>query len=86
MVAKDRITQTLTDANGRIGISTAIWYYVSSNASDRARFMGGVTYSKRFIAQRFYPFIDYRMPEHVLENASPRLQRMLGSHKKGAYG
>jgi predicted NAD-dependent protein-ADP-ribosyltransferase YbiA (DUF1768 family) len=48
--------------------------------------MAGATYSKRFIAQRFYPFIDYRMPPHVMEGASPRLQRLLGRHEKGSYG
>ena len=43
-------------------------------------------YSKQFIAQKFYPFIDYSMPSHVWDGASPRLQRMLGRHQKGAYG
>ncbi len=63
-----------------------IWHRGAPNASDRTRFLCGATYSKRFVAQRFYPFIDYRMPEHVLEGAGPRLQRMLGRHKKGSYG
>ena len=63
-----------------------IWHRGASNVSDRTRLMGGVTYSKQFIAQKFYPFIDYSMPSHVWEGASPRLQRMLGRHQKGAYG
>jgi len=63
-----------------------IWHRGAPNASNRTRFMAGVTYSKRFISQRFYPFIDYRMPPHVMEGASPRLQRLLGRHEKGAYG
>lgn len=63
-----------------------IWHQGAKNQSDRPRLLGGVTYSKRFIAQRFYPFIDYQMPEHVWEGASSRLQRMLGRHGKGAYG
>lgn len=63
-----------------------MWHWGAPNASDRQRMMGGVTYSKRFVSQKFYPFIDYRMPEHVWEGASPRLQRMLGRHDKGAYG
>jgi len=45
-----------------------------------------VTYSKRFVSQKLYPFIDYRMPEHVWEGADERLQRLLGRHKPGAYG
>ena len=45
-----------------------------------------MTYSKRFVAQKLWPFIDYRMPEHVWEGAGARLQRMLGRHERGAYG
>ena len=63
-----------------------IWHRGAPNASDRTRLMAGVTYSKRFVSQKFYPFIDYRMPSHVWAEASPRLQRMLGRHSKGAYG
>lgn len=63
-----------------------VWHRGAPNVSNRNRLLAGVTYSKRFISQKFYPFIDYRMPEHVWEGASHRLQRMLGRHDKGAYG
>ena len=63
-----------------------IWHRGAPNVSERQRLLGGVTYSKRFVAQRFYPFVDYRMPEHVWEGAGPRLQRFLGRHEKGPYG
>lgn len=75
---------------GRAGdayvFNNQIWHQGAPNRSERTRFLGGVTYSKRFIAQRLYPFIDYRMPEHVWEESSPRLQRFLGRHKQGPYG
>ena len=63
-----------------------IWHRGVPNRSDRTRYMGGVTYSRRLISQRFYPFIDYRMPAHVFEGVDERLQRLLGRHKKGSYG
>ena len=63
-----------------------MWHRGAPNPSDRLRLLGGVTYSKRFVAQKLYPFVDYRMPDHVWEGAGPRLQRFLGRHKKGAYG
>jgi len=63
-----------------------VWHRGAPNVSQRRRLLGGVTYSRRYVAQRFYPFIDYRMPEHVWEGAGPRLQRMLGRHRKGPYG
>ena len=76
----------LARAGEAYAFNNQIWHRGAPNASDRARFLGGVTYSKRFIAQRCYPFVDYQMPEHVWEGAGPRLQRLLGRHKKGAYG
>ena len=63
-----------------------VWHRGAPNYSDRVRYLGGVTYSKRFVAQKLWPFIDYRMPEHVWEGAGARLQRMLGRHERGAYG
>ena len=63
-----------------------VWHCGSRNNSDQVRYVGSVVYSQRMIAQRLYPFIDYRMPDHVWEDASPRLQRLLGRHEKGAYG
>ena len=63
-----------------------VWHRGAPNYSDRVRYLAGVTYSKRFVAQKLWPFIDYRMPEHVWEGADPRLQRMLGRHERGAYG
>lgn len=67
-------------------MNSQLWHRAAPNVSERTRYMAGVTYSRRFIAQRFYPHIDYRMPDHVWEGASKRLQRMLGRHGKGPYG
>lgn len=63
-----------------------VWHRGAPNTSNRVRYLGGAVYSQRIIAQRFYPFLNYRMPAPVLEDASPRLLRLLGKHPKGAYG
>ena len=63
-----------------------IWHRGGPNKTDHPRLLGGVTYSRRIIAQRFYPFIDYKVPDHVWKGAGVRLQRLLGRHEKGAYG
>lgn len=63
-----------------------VWHHGALNESDRVRYVATVVYSRRFVAQRFYPFLNYRMPDHVLEGADYRLLRLLGKHKKGAYG
>ena len=63
-----------------------VWHRGALNQSDRVRYIATGAYSKRFVAQRFYPFLNYRMPDHVMEGADERLLRHLGKHKKGAYG
>ena len=66
--------------------NTQVWHRGPVNTTDEPRLLAGATYSRRILAQRFYPFIDYQMPEHVWDGAGPRLQRFLGRHEKGAYG
>lgn len=39
---------------------------------------------RRWGAQRFFPFLNYQMPEHVLAGADERLLLVLGNHPKGA--
>ena len=63
-----------------------VWHRGSQNKSDQVRYVGSVVYSQRIIAQRLYPFIDYRMPEYVWTGTDARMQRLLGRHEKGAYG
>lgn len=62
------------------------WHTGTLNQSDHHRYLLQMTYGQRHIAQRFYPYLNYRMPEHVLEGADERLQRVLGKHPVGAYG
>jgi ectoine hydroxylase-related dioxygenase (phytanoyl-CoA dioxygenase family) len=63
------------------------WHRGAPNRSkDRTRWVQQAPYGRRFIAQRFYPFINYRMPEEILERANPRRKRLLGLHSTGAYG
>lgn len=63
-----------------------VWHRGAPNTSTRTRYLLQQAYSMRFISQRFYPFLNYRMPESVLQGASERLLRVLGKHGKGAYG
>jgi ectoine hydroxylase-related dioxygenase (phytanoyl-CoA dioxygenase family) len=34
----------------------------------------------------YCPILNYHVPRHVLDSASPRLLRLLGRHEKGPYG
>lgn len=58
------------------------WHRGGPNSS-RVRLTLHCAYGSRFIAQRFYPFINYRMPEEVLGRAGPRRKRLLGVHPRG---
>ena len=62
------------------------WHRGHPNTSDRTRYLFQMSYGQRFVAQRFYPFINYRMPQHVLDRADTRCLRLLGVHPKGPYG
>lgn len=62
------------------------WHRGAPNTSDRTRYLYQLTYGPRWVSQRFYPFLNYQMPQHVLDGADERLLRVLGKHPKGAYG
>ena len=67
-------------------LNSQLWHRGAQNDSERVRFMATITYGRRFVSQRFYPFLNYQMPSHVLEGCDERLLRLLGKHPKGPYG
>lgn len=75
---------------GRAGSVTMfncqVWHRGAPNTSDRDRAMAQCTYARRLIGHKYYPFMDYQMPEHVYREASSRLKRLLGFLPHGAYG
>jgi ectoine hydroxylase-related dioxygenase (phytanoyl-CoA dioxygenase family) len=57
------------------------WHRGGPNTSGgRLRWVQQAPYGRRFIAQRFFPFVNYHMPEAILERANPRRRRLLGLH------
>jgi ectoine hydroxylase-related dioxygenase (phytanoyl-CoA dioxygenase family) len=63
------------------------WHRGGINRSNgRYRWVQQAPYGRRYIAQRFYPFVNYHMPEDILARANPRRKRLLGVHGPGAYG
>ncbi|MFJ6604762.1 phytanoyl-CoA dioxygenase family protein [Streptomyces lydicus] len=67
-------------------VNSQTWHRGAQNETDRTRYVLTTAYGRRFISQRFYPFLNYRMSPRVLNGAGPRLMRLLGSHGKGPYG
>ncbi len=64
------------------------WHRGAPNTSDRARYLLQLAYGRRFVSQRFYPFMNYKLPDAVMERTTQdeRLKRVLGFHEKGDYG
>jgi ectoine hydroxylase-related dioxygenase (phytanoyl-CoA dioxygenase family) len=62
------------------------WHRGAPNTSDRTRYLYQLAYGMRWVSQRFYPFMNYQMPAHVIERADERRRRVLGFHPSGAYG
>ncbi len=62
------------------------WHRGAPNTSDRVRYLFHQVYGQRFVAQRFWPYLNYHMPEHVLDGAGERLLRVLGKHPEMSYG
>ncbi|UVI32009.1 phytanoyl-CoA dioxygenase family protein [Paenibacillus spongiae] len=64
------------------------WHRGARNESDENRIVQQVMYGKRWISQRFYPFINYKMPQEIVDRWKdhPRMSRLLGMHRRGPYG
>jgi ectoine hydroxylase-related dioxygenase (phytanoyl-CoA dioxygenase family) len=63
-----------------------VWHRGGPNQTDRVRYITQVSYARRLIGHKYYPFMNYQMPEHIYQDADPRLKRLLGFLPSGAYG
>lgn len=67
-------------------LNNQTWHRGAQNLSRHIRYLLTTAYGRRCISQRFYPFLNYQMPQHVLDGASERILRLLGRHDKGPFG
>lgn len=81
-----RPTSLLARAGDVYLVNSQTWHRGAQNHSDRTRYLLTTTFGRRFISQRFYPFLNYQMPPRVIAGASDRLLMLLGRHEKGPYG
>ena len=63
-----------------------VWHRGGPNQSQRTRYMTQITYARRIVGHKFFPFMNYQMPEHVYRGADERRRRLLGFQPHGAYG
>lgn len=83
---EEKIEYNLGMAGSVVLFNNQVWHRGGRNCSERARMATQVTYARRLIGHKYYPFMNYLMPEHVYNNASPQLRRLLGFLDHGAYG
>jgi Phytanoyl-CoA dioxygenase (PhyH) len=83
---EDKIHSCLGSMGSAVCFNNQVWHRGSRNNSNVTRYVTQVTYAKRLVGHKFSPFMNYQMPSHCYENASPRLKQLLGFLPGGAYG
>lgn len=83
---EDQIHYNLGKAGSVVMFNNQVWHRGGPNRSDRVRYITQITYARRIIGHKYYPFMNYTMPEHIYATANPRLHRLLGFLNRGPYG
>lgn len=77
----------LVNAGDGMLFRSEVWHSGSLNKTEnKTRYLLQVHYSRRGIAQRFPPYIDFQYNKQVIAAATERQLRLLGKHEMGAYG
>jgi hypothetical protein len=66
--------------------SNQVWHTGSPNQTDQLRLAVVPAYSRRWVAQRFWPFLNYNLSRDILDQCTQRQRELLGEHPRGAYG
>ena len=82
----DKVHHNLGPAGSVVMFNNQVWHRGGLNRSSRTRYITQVTYARRLVGHKYYPFMNYVMPEHVYKNADDRLKRLLGFLNHGTYG
>jgi len=83
---EEQIVSNVGPAGSVIMFNDQVWHRGAPNRSQRTRYVSQVGYARRIVGHKYYPFMNYQMPEHVYADAGPRLKRLLGFLPSGAYG
>jgi ectoine hydroxylase-related dioxygenase (phytanoyl-CoA dioxygenase family) len=63
------------------------WHRGGPNVSNgRIRWVIQTPFARRWVSLRYWPHVNYHLPEAVIARANPRRKRLLGFHPIGAYG
>jgi ectoine hydroxylase-related dioxygenase (phytanoyl-CoA dioxygenase family) len=83
---ESRIEPNTAAAGSVVMFNSQVWHRGGPNQTQQTRYITQVSYARRVIGHKYFPFMNYEMPEHVYRDADPRLRRLLGFLPTGAYG
>jgi ectoine hydroxylase-related dioxygenase (phytanoyl-CoA dioxygenase family) len=83
---EEQVVSNIGPAGSVIMFNNQVWHRGAPNASTRTRYITQISYARRVIGHKYFPFMNYQMPEHVYAGAGERLSRLLGFLPHGAYG
>lgn len=83
---ESQIVPCLGPAGSLVMFNNQVWHRGGPNLTNQTRYITQVSYARRLVGHKYFPFMNYQMPAHVYEDASPRLKRLLGFLPSGAYG
>ena len=83
---EDQVVSNLGPAGSVIMFNNQVWHRGAPNTSDRTRYITQISYARRLVGHKYYPFMNYQMPGHVYDGADERRRRLLGFLPRGAYG
>ena len=83
---ESRIRSCLGKAGSVVMFNNQVWHRGAPNPTHITRCMTQISYARRLIGHKYFPFMNYVMPENVYANATPRQKRLFGFLPSGAYG
>jgi len=83
---ESKVDHNCAQAGSVVLFNNQCWHRGGPNTSERTRYVTQVSYARRIMGHKYFPFMNYQMPEHVYKNADARLKRLLGFLPTGAYG
>ena len=85
---ENNIVSALGPAGTVVMFNNQVWHRGSKNQSDLTRVVTQVTYAKRLVGHKYSPFINYQLPQHIVNmvGSDARKRRLIGFLSGGAYG
>ena len=83
---EDQVVRNLGSAGSVVMFNDQVWHRGGVNQSQRSRYITQVGYARRLVGHKYYPFMNYQMPERVYGDADDRHGRLLGFLPHGSYG